>query len=232
MKTNSEETGYGKRLLTKVISRFILALIFVGFLLFISAGTFKFINAWIFIVGLFIPMIFTLIFLYKKDPELLEKRLNMQEKENEQKKYIKLSMFFYIIAYIVPGLDFRFHWSEVPVWLAIAALILMILGYVMFVMVMIQNRYASRIIEIQHEQRLIDTGLYSIVRHPMYTAAIILFLSSSLVLGSYYALIPMLFLPILLAFRIINEEKVLLSGLPGYDAYIKKVRFRLIPYLW
>ena len=117
-------------------------------------------------------------------------------------------------------------------WLVLLALVIMIGGYAMFIVVMMQNRYASRIIEIQHEQKLIDTGLYSVVRHPMYLAATILYLGSSLVLGSYYALIPMLLLPFLLAFRIINEEKVLLQGLPGYEVYVKKVKYRMIPLIW
>ncbi len=184
--------------------------VFIGLLLFLPAGTLGFLNGWIYISGLMVPMSITLIILYKTDPELLEKRVNMKEKEDAQKKYIKLSLVFYIVAYLIPGIDYRFHWSEVPEWLVFAALIVMILGYIMFVFVMIQNRYASGIIEIQNEQKLIETGLYSVVRHPMYLAATILFLSSCLVLGSYYALIPMLFLPFLLAFRIKNEEEVLL----------------------
>lgn len=232
MKETNSASVTGKNLLVKVVVRFILAFIFIGLLLFIPAGTLKFINGWLFLAGLFIPMTLILFFLYKKDPELLEKRMNTKEKETEQKQYVKLSMLFYLAAYIMPGFDFRYQWSDVPFWLVITALVVMILGYSMFIVVMIQNRYASRVIEIQQEQKLIDTGLYSVVRHPMYTAAIILFLSSCLVLGSYYSLIPMLFLPFLLAFRIVNEEKVLKSGLPGYAEYIEKVKYRLIPFIW
>jgi protein-S-isoprenylcysteine O-methyltransferase Ste14 len=222
----------GYKLFLNVLFRFIFAFIFISLLIFVPAGTTKFLNGWLFILGLMVPMIFTLLFLYFKDPELLEKRMNMKEKEDAQKKYIKISLFIYIIAYIIPGLDYRFQWSDVPLWLVAFALFSMIGGYAMFVAVMIQNRYASRIIEIQREQKLIDTGLYSVVRHPMYLAATILYLSSSLVLGSYYALIPMFFLPFLLAFRIINEEKVLLQGLPGYESYMKKVKYRFIPFIW
>ncbi len=220
------------KLLFKVAIRIIFAFVFMGILIFVPAGTMKFLNGWLFIAGLIVPMTFTLIFLYKRDPELLEKRMNIKEKEDAQKKYIKFSILLYIVAYIMPGLDYRFHWSDVPMWLVFVALMIMIGGYVMFIVVMMQNRYASRIIEIQHEQKLIDTGLYSVVRHPMYLAATILYLASSLVLGSYYALIPMLLLPFLLAFRIINEEKVLLQGLPGYEAYMKKVKYRMIPLIW
>lgn len=232
MKIDVTTASSGTKLLLKVLSRFVLGFVFIGLLVFIPAGTLRFLNGWIFIAGLMVPMSITLIILYKKDPELLEKRVNMKEKEDAQKKYIKLSLIIYIVAYIVPGLDYRFHWSEVSGWLVFAALIVMILGYVMFAFVMIQNRYASRIIEIQNEQKLIETGLYSVVRHPMYLAATILFLASGVVLGSYYSLIPMLFLPFLLAFRIKNEEEVLLRGLPGYKEYMNKVKYRLIPFLW
>jgi len=220
------------KILPKVLTRFLLVFVMIGVLIFVPAGTLRFFNGWLFIGGLIFPMIIALAFLITKDPELLEKRINLKEKEDAQKKYIRLSVLLFIIAYIIPGLDYRFKWSAVPGWLVYVSLILMVGGYVMFMVVMLQNRYASRIIEIQNEQKLIDTGLYSVVRHPMYLSAIILYLASSLVLGSYYALIPMSLLPFLLAFRIINEEKVLLKGLPGYDEYKKRVRYRLIPLIW
>lgn len=219
-------------LLKKVLIRYILAFVFIGLLIFISAGTLKFINGWIFIAGLIIPMTFTLIYLMVKDPELLEKRIQLREKENVQKRYVKLSILLYIIAYVIPGLDYRYHWSDVPNWLVIISLVVMIFGYVMFIKVMLQNRYASRIIEIQDKQKLIDKGLYRIVRHPMYLAATILYMASTIVLGSYYTLIPMILLPFLLGYRIKNEEKVLREGLPGYNEYMKKVKYRLIPFIW
>ena len=221
-----------KNLIYKVLVKFFLAFIFIGILIFVPAGTLQFLNGWLFIAGLLLPMIFTLTFLYKRDPELLEKRMNTKEKEDVQKKYIKISMLFYVVAYIIPGLDYRFHWSSVPFWLVLISMVFMIGGYLMFLVVMMQNRYASRIIEIQHEQKLIDTGLYAVVRHPMYLAATILYFSSVLVLGSFYALIPMSFLPFLLGFRILNEEKILLNGLPGYKEYMEKVKFRMIPFIW
>jgi protein-S-isoprenylcysteine O-methyltransferase Ste14 len=220
------------RIFLKAIVRFLLGFLFISLLIFIPAGTLRFINGWIFIAGLLIPMIFALTFLIIKDPELLEKRINLKEKEAEQKKYVKLSILIYVIAYIIPGLDYRFGWSDVPLWLVFASLVLMLTGYAMFIVVMIQNRYASRVIEIQKEQKLIDTGLYSVVRHPMYLAATILYLSSSLVLGSYYTLIPMALLPFLLGYRIINEEKVLQKGLPGYEKYMEKTKYRMIPFIW
>ena len=221
-----------RKILLKVLIRFFLVFIFIGILLFVPAGSLKYFNGWLFIAGLLIPMTFALIYLYINDPELLEKRINLKEKEDAQKKYIKLSIIFYIVVYIIPGLDYRFNWSNVPMWLVLVSLTVMICGYVMFIIVMLQNRYASRVIEIQNEQKLIDNGLYSIVRHPMYLSATILYLPSSIVLGSYFALIPMLLLPFLLAFRIKNEEKVLSEGLPGYEEYMKKVRYRMIPFIW
>lgn len=221
-----------KKMLFKVLIRFFLVFIFIGILIFLPAGTLKFFNGWLFVAGLLIPMTFTLIYLLIKDPELLEKRIKIKEKENAQKKYIKLSILLFVIAYIIPGLDFRFKWSSVPMWLVMVSLLTMICGYIGFIIVMLQNRYASRIIEIQNEQKLIDTGLYSFVRHPMYLSAIILYVASALVLGSYYTLIPMLLLPFLLAYRIKNEEKVLIKGLPGYEEYTKRVKYRMIPFIW
>ena len=232
MKTDKTNIKSKKKILVKVLVRYILAFIFIGLLIFIPAGTLDYLNGWMFIAGLIVPMTFTLIYLLVKDPELLEKRIKLKEKEDAQKRYIKLSILLYIVAYIIPGLDYRYNWSNVPIWLVIVALVVMIFGYVMFIAVMLQNRYASRVIEIQDNQKLIDTGLYSIVRHPMYLAATILYLASTIVLGSYYTLIPMILLSFLLAFRIINEEKVLKQGLPGYKEYMEKVKYRLIPFIW
>jgi len=228
--TNVDELR--KKILVKVLIRFFMAFALVGVLIFLPAGTLKYLNGWLFVAGLMFPMTIALIYLIFKDPELLEKRINLKEKEEAQKKYVKFSILLFVIAYIIPGLDYRFGWSTVPSWLVWISLIFMIGGYIMFMFVMLQNRYASRVIEIQNEQKLISTGLYSVVRHPMYLAATILYLTSSLVLGSFYALIPMSLLPFLLAFRIINEEKVLLKGLTGYEEYVKKVKFRMIPFIW
>jgi protein-S-isoprenylcysteine O-methyltransferase Ste14 len=201
-----------RKLLPKVLVRIPLSFLFIGLLIFVPAGTTKYFNGWLFIGGLLLPMTYTLIYLFLKDPEVLEKRVKMKEKEDVQKKYVKFSIILFVIAYFIPGLDYRFGWSTVPLWLVVISLFFMLTGYVMFIAVMIQNRYASRVIEIQKEQKLISTGLYSVVRHPMYLAATILYLSSSLVLGSFYALIPMSLLPFLLAFRVVNEEKVLRKG--------------------
>jgi protein-S-isoprenylcysteine O-methyltransferase Ste14 len=221
-----------KKLLLRTITRYFIVLLFTGMLLFLPAGTFAFRNAWIFIGVLFIPMFFVLIYLIINDPGLLEKRMKTDEKEKPQKVYLVLSLIVTVIIYIVPGLDYRNNWSSVPMPVVIGSTVFVLIGYLMFFIVMKQNSYASRVIEIQKEQKLIETGLYSVVRHPMYLAATILFGFSPLVLGSYYALIPMLFIPILLIIRIKNEEKVLMNGLKGYDEYMKKVRYRIIPYIW
>jgi len=213
-------------------TRFILSLLIVVIILFIPAGSLSYWNGWLYLTALFVPMLFALIYLIIKDPVLLQKRMNIKEKDEAQKRYVKVSIIFLIITFIIPGLDYRFKWSDVPQWLVILAAIVMVLGYIMFVIVMMENSYASRVIEIQPNQKLIDHGLYSIIRHPMYLAASILYGASPIVLGSYYAMIPMMLLPIILAYRIINEEKLLIEGLEGYKDYMKKVKYRLIPHIW
>lgn len=228
----SMNKNFRKNIFIKVVIRFVFAILFIGVLLFVPAGTFHYFNGWLFMAGLFIPMMIILGYLLLHDPELLEKRMKMKEKEKEQKRYIRISLLLYLAAYVVPGLDYRFHWSEVPLWLVFLSFVIMIGGYFMFIAVMLQNRYASRVVEIQQEQQLIDTGLYAIVRHPMYLAATILFFASVLVLGSWYALLPMAAIPVLLGYRIKNEEKVLINGLPGYTEYMQKVRYRMVPFVW
>jgi protein-S-isoprenylcysteine O-methyltransferase Ste14 len=226
---NRVQTG---RLLMKLLVIFPAAFLFLGLVLFLPAGTIRFINGWIYIAALMVPMTTFMIWLIIKDPELLQKRLNMKERRDAQKKYVWVSMLFFVAAFVIPGLDFRFGWSDVPAWLTIVSLVLLITGYAGFIVVMLQNRYASRVIEIQENQKVIDTGLYSIVRHPMYLSAIVLYMSSPLVLGSFYGLIPMAFLPFLLAFRTLNEEEMLKKDLSGYVEYMEKVRYRMIPLVW
>jgi protein-S-isoprenylcysteine O-methyltransferase Ste14 len=221
-----------RKILAMVLTRFSLGLAVMGALFFLSAGTIRYLNGWLFILGLTAPMIFTLVYLYRNDPAFLEKRMRTKEKEGTQRKYLMLALPLYLVALVIPGLDYRFGWSHVPLWLSLAALAAMIGGYLMFVLVMNENRYASRVVEIQEGQKLIDTGLYAVVRHPMYLAMVVLYLSASLVLGSYYSLIPMAIFLSTLVIRITNEEKVLLAGLPGYADYAKRVRCRLIPLVW
>lgn len=225
-------TGNDRSLIIKVINFYLMSIVLVGLLIFIPAGSLKFWNGWLFIGALFIPMLGVMIYLLIRDPDLLAKRMKTKEKEKTQKRYLFFSIIVSLIIFIVPGLDFRYGWSDVPLPVVLISTLIMVAGYLMFFTVMRQNTFASRVIEIQDEQKLIDTGLYSLVRHPMYSGAIVLFGFSPLVLGSFYALIPMIFIPLLLVIRIKNEEKVLLEGLKGYDEYMKKVKYRIIPLIW
>jgi len=220
------------KLLQKTIRTYFMALLFTGLIIFLPACTLKFWNGWLYIGTLFIPMIFVLVYLWVKNQDLLEKRLKTREKEETQKTYLVLSIVVLFATYIIPGLDFQFHWSAVPLWLVLVSTGIVLCGYILFFAAMNQNTYASRVVEVQENQKLIETGLYAVVRHPMYLAGLILYGFSPLVLGSYVALIPMVFLPVLLVIRIRNEEKVLSDGLTGYKEYMKKVKYRLIPYIW
>ncbi len=220
------------RMLISLAIRLGIVAVMVGALLFGPAGDFRYWNGWIFMAALFAPMILVFVYLFRNHRPLLEKRMRMREKEKEQKAYVKLSLSWFLVSFAVPGFDYRFGWSEVPVWLVVVSVVVMISGYILFIAAMVQNRYASRVIELQPDQRVIETGLYSVVRHPMYAGAVIMYTACPLVLGSYYAMIPTLLLPPLLMYRIWNEEKFLLAGLAGYAEYAKRVRFRLIPYVW
>jgi protein-S-isoprenylcysteine O-methyltransferase Ste14 len=158
--------------------------------------------------------------------------MKTKEKEKTQKLIIKLSIIPFIISFLIPGFDYRFNWSAVPLWLVIMATVIMLIGYGMFFVVIRQNSYASRVIEIQEKQKVIDTGLYSVVRHPMYLSNLLIYLSIPLVLGSFYSLMTMCLFLFVFYFRIKNEEGVLSKELPGYSDYLKKVKYRLIPYIW
>jgi protein-S-isoprenylcysteine O-methyltransferase Ste14 len=221
-----------RKLLRAVSVRLTLGAIVIGALLFVPAGSLQYWNGWLFMAALFVPMTIALAYLYRKDRSLLEKRLTMREKQKEQKIYVKLSLVWFVVSFLVPGFDYRFGWSDVPLWLIVASVSVMIFGYVLFIVVMVQNTFASRIIEIQQNQRVVDTGLYSVVRHPMYLAAIIMYTAYPVVLGSYYALIPTMLMPALLVYRIGNEEAVLRAGLDGYTEYTERVRYKLIPFVW
>lgn len=221
------------KLLIEVIIRCIIVLLLASLLLFLPAGSLKFWNAWVLIGALFLSEILALIYFAIKDPELLQKRLRIKEKEKTQQIFNILYSVLFITTLIISGLDFKYHWSVVPLWLVIVATGMMTSSFFMVLMVMKQNRYASRVIEIQNGQKVIDSGLYSFVRHPMYLFATIFFCSIPLVLGSFYALILLLMLtPFVLTIRIINEEKVLENDLNGYKEYMNKVKHRLIPFIW
>lgn len=204
----------------------------MGLLLFLPAGTFAYPNAWLFLALLFIPMLMLGVVLFTKAPELLEKRLQSKEKENTQKGVVAASGLMFIGSFVLAGLDFRFGWTNVPDWVVMVSAVVLLASYGMYGEVMRENAYLSRTVEVQENQKVIDTGLYGVIRHPMYTATIFLFLAIPLVLGSWIAFAVMLLYPVVIIARIGNEEKVLEEGLPGYREYKKKVRYRLIPFIW
>lgn len=221
-----------KKLFFQAIIKFFAGLVLIALLIFIPARSLQFRNGWIFIGILFIPMFFAGIVMMIRSPELLKKRLNAKEQEAEQKWVVALSGIMLLAAFITAGLNFRFSWLIMPDWSVYAASAVFLAAYVMYAEVMRENAYLSRTIEIQEEQKVIDTGLYGIVRHPMYSSTLILFLSMGFVLGSPISfLILLLYIPII-AKRMKNEEKILLEGLEGYAEYRKKVRYKVIPFIW
>ena len=220
------------KLLLSAIIKFSFGIIFVGLLLFLPAGTFNYFNAWLFMSLLFIPMFILGIFLFIKSPELLEKRLNAKEKEKTQKGVVGFSAILFLASFLIAGFDYRFDWSVIPMWCVILASVILLVSYGMYAEVMRENIYLSRTIEVQENQKVIDTGLYGIIRHPMYAVTIWLFLAIPIVLGSWWALLCMAPYPFLIAIRILNEEKVLENNLSGYKEYKAKVKYRLVPFIW
>ncbi len=216
----------------KVFFRFMMAPIFMGLMLFLPAGSFGYWQAWIYCGVIFIPVFFVVFYFLKKDPELLERRMRMRETEEKQKTIIKFAYIFFFIGFIIPGLDYRYHWSDVPVLLVIAANVIVLSGYIFVFFVLRENSYASRIIEVEKGQKVITTGPYAIVRHPMYLGVLLMYLFTPLALGSYWALIFFLPLLPLIVFRLLNEEEVLLRELMGYEEYCGKTRYRLFPFIW
>ncbi len=221
-----------RKLLLSAISKFIIGLIMISLLLFLPAGTIYYWNGWLFIGLLFIPMFLLGAILLLKAPELLEKRLNNKEKEKEQKQVVALSFLLFVGGFVVSALDFRFRWSNLPLGIVIAAAVILLISYGLYAEVMRENAYLSRTVEIQENQKVIDTGLYGIVRHPMYFATTLLFLSFPIVLGSLAGFVIFLFYPIVLVKRIKNEEVILENGLPGYKEYKQRVKYRLFPFIW
>lgn len=220
------------RLALSAIFKFLCGIFLVGLLLFLPAGSFGFINAWLFIGLLFLPMLILGVVLLIKSPALLEKRLNAKEQERTQRGVVAVSGILFLVGFIVAGFDFRFGWTHVPLWLVIVASVLLLVSYALYAEVMRENAYLSRTIEVSDGQRVIDTGLYGIVRHPMYAVTVWLFLSIPLVLGSFFALLCFLpYIPLIMV-RIHNEEKVLEEGLCGYKEYKERVRYRLFPFVW
>ena len=221
-----------KKLFVEAIAKFSLGVLLLGLLIFLPAGTLEYVNGWIFMGVLFIPMFIAGIIMMLKNPKLLAERLNVKEKEKEQSLVIKLSGLMFIVVFVVAGLDYRYKWFVIDEWISYLAVGLFILSYILYAEVLRENTYLSRTIKVTDEQKVVDTGLYGIVRHPMYTATIILFLSMPLILGSLIAFFIMLVYPVIIGFRAINEEKFLIKELPGYALYMKKVKYRLIPFIW
>lgn len=220
------------KLLISATSKFVIGILFVGLLLFLPAGSFAYMNAWLFMGLLFIPMLILGVVLFIKSPKLLQKRLDAKEKEDTQKGVVAISGLLFIAGFVVAGLDYRFSWSKVPNWLLILSSAILLISYALYCEVMRENAYLSRKIEVQKGQKVVDTGLYKIVRHPMYAVTVWLFLSIPIVLGSFFSLACFVPYIAVICVRIINEEKVLTQGLEGYEKYKKRVKYRLVPFVW
>ena len=220
------------KLAVNALVKLLAGLLLVGVLLFLPAGTWHYPGAWRFIGLLFVPMLLLGLFLLIKSPALLKKRLSAKEKEGTQRGVVGLSALLFLVGFVVGGLDFRFGWSAVPDWVVGSAAVMFLLAYALYAEVMRENAYLSRTVEVQEGQRVVDTGLYGFVRHPMYLAVILLFLTLPLVLGSWYALAVFAVFPVLLAIRIRGEEEVLVRELPGYAEYRDRVKYRLFPFVW
>ena len=220
------------KLLLRALAAFLSGFIVVATLLFLPAGTLCYTNGWLFIGLLFVPILLLGIVLFVKAPDLLRKRLRAKEKEQTQKGVIALSALLFLAGFIVAGLDRRFGWSRIPAWAVTVASAILLISYALYAEVMRENVYLSRTVEIQKGQRVIDSGLYGMIRHPMYAATVWLFLSIPIVLGSWWSLLAFSPYVFVIVVRILNEEKVLTEGLDGYADYTRRVKYRLIPFIW
>lgn len=220
------------KLFVQAITKVLFGFILIGLLIFLPAGTISFFNGWLFMGILFVPMFLAGIVMMLKNPDLLKSRLDAKEKQREQSVVIKLSGLMFTAGFIVAGLDFRFGWFTLPKGIVIGAVIVFLVAYILYAEVLRENTYLSRTVKVQENQKVIDTGLYGIVRHPMYSATLLLFLSMPLVLGSIYSFFIFLLYPLIIAKRIKGEEEFLEKELEGYREYKQKVRYRLIPFVW
>ena len=220
------------KLFLQALTKFLLGVIIFGVLIFLPAGSLHYWQGWLMMWVLFLPILFSGISMLLNNPELLRKRLNAKEEQKEQKWVVTLSTVMFVAAFVVAGLNWRFQWLLLPEWAVWLAAAVFVLGYILYAVVLRENTYLSRTVEVQEDQKVIDTGLYGIVRHPMYTATLILFLSMPLVLASPLSfLIMLLYIP-LIAKRIHNEEAVLEQGLEGYREYKQRVKYKIFPYIW
>lgn len=220
------------KLFISAILKFSLGVVLVGLLIFLPAGTFAFFNGWLFMGILFVPMFLAGLVMMAKNPKLLQSRLDAKEKQKEQDLVVKLSGLMFLAGFIVAGLGVRFDWYTLPKPVVIASAIMFLIAYILYAEVLRENTYLSRTIEVQEDQKVIDTGLYGIVRHPMYSVTLLLFLSMPLVLGSVYSFVIFLAYPFIIAKRIKHEEEFLEKELNGYKEYKQKVKYRLIPFIW
>ena len=220
------------KLFFAAIIKFLVGVALVGALIFVPAGSLGFAYGWALMAILFVPMLLVGIVMMLKKPELLKKRLDAKEKRSEQSLVVKLSGLMFLVGFVVAGLGFRFGWYMLPEWAVAAACLIFVLSYAMYAEVLRENVYLSRTIQVQEGQRVVDTGLYGIVRHPMYSATVLMFLSVPLVLGSVFSFLIFLAYPFIIAARIKDEEKLLESELEGYAEYKKRVKYRLIPFVW
>lgn len=220
------------KLLAQGLLKMLSGMLIVALVLFLPAGSWNYFNGWLLCGLLFLPMLVLGALLLWKAPALLEKRLNTKEQEKTQMAVVAVSSLLFLAAFVAAGLDFRFGWTHVPIWLVCLAAVLQLAAYGLYAEVMRENAWLSRTVEVQENQKVIDTGLYGIIRHPMYTATILLFLAMSLVLGSWVSFAIMLLSPVVIVFRIRNEEQVLETGLAGYREYKQRVRYRLLPFIW
>ena len=221
-----------KKLFAQAILKFALGVVLVGALVFLPAGTLAYWNGWLFVGILFVPMFFAGIVMMIKNPALLAKRLDAKEKQREQSIVVKLSGLMFIAGFVLAGLDFRFGWLKLPCGVVIGAALVFLAAYLVYAEVLRENTYLSRTIGVQEDQKVIDTGLYGIVRHPMYAATLLLFLAMPLVLGSLVSFAVFLAYPLIIAGRIRHEEMLLERELAGYSDYKQKEKYRLIPYIW
>ena len=220
------------KLFFAAITKFLLGVALVGVLIFLPAGTFSYFNGWLLMGILFVPMFLAGIVMMFKKPDLLKSRLNAKEKQQEQSLVVKLSGLMFLSGFVVAGLGVRFHWYVLPIGVVVGATVVFLVAYILYAEVLRENTYLSRTIEVQENQKVVDTGIYGIVRHPMYTTTLLLFLSMPIVLGSVYAFLIFLTYPFIIAKRIKHEEKFLEEELDGYRDYKRKVKFRLIPFIW
>lgn len=216
----------------QALKKFILGLILISILLFLPAGTLNYPNAWLFIGLLFVPMFIAGILLIIKSPDLLKRRLNSKENESEQKLLVIISGLMFISGFVISGLNYHYNWSKLPDEIVIIASIIFLLAYLMYAEVLRENQYLARTVTVENNQKVIDTGLYGIVRHPMYTSTILLFLTIPLILGSIYSFLIFLIYPIIIIFRIKNEEKLLEQELTGYRQYKQKVKYKIFPLIY